>query len=395
MTSEQIPLGQKEDQRLEFKSRDALQDRFKIGREVVGMLNAEGGEIWVGLAEEASRAVRVEPIEKVEVERKALRDFLVDTIEPPLSSEEIEIRIVPDDQGGSVLKIQVQPNENRRPYAVLKQSLWDFRLRIDERLRPMSREEIFRRARDASRKKDGQRQALNAAIAKVQAAREKVKRFPKGTFWLHFEPVDDLSIGVRDPVFHELVEDPALTGNRRSGKHFARASARPVPTRAGVRWAWVDRDREEDVFEVEVGRSGNMTFRANLKFFFRTDEKRHLWPYTLVEYPTSAFRVAGFIYRELASGSGLVVVEPALLDIEDWGLWGGDPTRINVEDLQYYTESPDLIWEKPLVFDMAEIQDEPDRCGFRLLRRIYEAFGYRETEIPFFDRDTGRLVLSE
>jgi len=37
---------------------------------------------------------------------------------------------------------------------------------------------------------------------------------------------------------------------------------------------------------------------------------------------------------------------------------------------------------------------EPDRCAFRLIRRVYEGFGHREDAIPAeFDRASGQLLL--
>ena len=53
------------------------------------MLNAEGGEIWVGLREEEGRAVAVERIENVERELQALADYLADVVEPPLGPKEL------------------------------------------------------------------------------------------------------------------------------------------------------------------------------------------------------------------------------------------------------------------------------------------------------------------
>jgi hypothetical protein len=59
-------------------------------------------------------------------------------------------------------------------------------------------------------------------------------------------------------------------------------------------------------------------------------------------------------------------------------------------------EGVDAIAERPLVFTTEEFLLETDYCGFRLLRRIYQAFGLREDDIPQeFDRRTGRLVLPE
>ena len=45
--SRPIPLDERESDVLEFKSREALREPFAIGREVVAMLNAGGGEVWM------------------------------------------------------------------------------------------------------------------------------------------------------------------------------------------------------------------------------------------------------------------------------------------------------------------------------------------------------------
>ncbi len=54
----------------------------------------------------------------------------------------------------------------------------------------------------------------------------------------------------------------------------------------------------------------------------------------------------------------------------------------------------DLVVE--LEFSAEQIQQEPDRCGYRLVERVYEAFSYRREQIPEeFDQKTGRLILPE
>jgi predicted HTH transcriptional regulator len=106
--SDGIPLGQRESQRLEFKGADALKDPEKIAREVVAMLNAEGGEIWVGLREEEGRAVAVEAIPNAEAEGRRLLDYLVDTVEPPLRGNEVDVK--PQNEGeGTVLRVVAAP----------------------------------------------------------------------------------------------------------------------------------------------------------------------------------------------------------------------------------------------------------------------------------------------
>ena len=77
-----IPLGQPEGERLEFKGRDVLRHLSNVSREVVAMLNASGGDIWIGLVEEQGRAVRVEAIENPAREINRLRDHFSDAIEP-------------------------------------------------------------------------------------------------------------------------------------------------------------------------------------------------------------------------------------------------------------------------------------------------------------------------
>lgn len=393
MTSEQFPLGQKEGQRLEFKGRDILRrdrknrnNREKIGREVVGMLNAVGGEIWIGVAEEGGIARRFEPIEDAETERRALRDYLVDSIEPPISSE-VEVEIVTTTEGEEVLRLRARPDEARKPYALLRKTLRDFVIRVDERLRPMGRDEVLRPPKKTQ-------DALQKAMDRVQKAREQVERFPNGTFWLHFEPVEKLSIEVQDPIFKDLVLDPALTDNRRTGSHFARASDGPDLVKEGVRWGGRDHKTGLVFQEVTVKRSGTLSFRVALDFFHLQREPNQLWPGMLVEYPTSAFRIARYIYRKWGA-STRNVIECALLDIEGWGLRSGDPASFRFRYLRFYEEARDLVWEEPLVFTKDEILGEPDRCGFRLVRRIYEAFGHPEDSIPFFDRKSRRLVLPE
>jgi hypothetical protein len=52
--------------------------------------------------------------------------------------------------------------------------------------------------------------------------------------------------------------------------------------------------------------------------------------------------------------------------------------------------------EDPLRFTYEEIRRTPDRCAFRLVRLLYEAFGFPEGAVPpEYDRRSGRLVLSD
>ena len=128
-------LGKAESDHLEFKEAAALRRPANIGREVVGFLNAGGGDIWVGVEEKDGRAVGFQPIADIERARSALLDHLIDTIEPPFRSDEVDVKCE-----GDLIHVTVKKGM-RLPYAQ-RDSGRRFWIRIDHRLREMSREEI-------------------------------------------------------------------------------------------------------------------------------------------------------------------------------------------------------------------------------------------------------------
>lgn len=57
-------------------------------------------------------------------------------------------------------------------------------------------------------------------------------------------------------------------------------------------------------------------------------------------------------------------------------------------------DKDEIVAAGPLTFSFNEVQEEPDRCAFRLVRRIYEAFGLFEEDMSSeFDRESGRMIL--
>jgi len=83
--------GKAESDRLEFKEEAVLERPASIGREVVGFLNADGGDIWIGVKEEHERAVGYESIPDIEQARRSLLDHLIDTIQPQFRPEEVKL----------------------------------------------------------------------------------------------------------------------------------------------------------------------------------------------------------------------------------------------------------------------------------------------------------------
>jgi len=68
MTRLEAPIGQREDQRTEFKRAEALRRLEPISHAVVSMLNASGGNVWIGVIEQDERWQGVEPIENADRE---------------------------------------------------------------------------------------------------------------------------------------------------------------------------------------------------------------------------------------------------------------------------------------------------------------------------------------
>lgn len=376
-----VPLGKKEDSRLEFKSADALKDPEKIAREVVAMLNAEGGEVWVGLREEAGRAVAVEPVAAHEIEERRLLDFLVDTIEPPISGGEVSIGGA-DEGEGAVLRIVVNPDPAHKPYAFLRKGGRHFVIRVGDRIRPMVRDEIFPRGPERGR------EALERAEANVLEDRNSVLKAGAKLLWLRMEPATPVSLDIQNPLYEELLQDPRKTQNRLSGWNFSNFQNRPR-----LRQDKLVTD-PEDLLAVEIRSDGGLLFSVPLEFLYWKGEQSQIWPPVLLEYIVSAFRTARSIYGGHLQPRDTIVIDLVISGLKGWQLRPGTPGAWHRRAV-VFSKADDFVLIKPLAFFFEEIEAEPDRCGYRLIERIYEAFGFRRESIPFFDPETGRLVLPE
>jgi len=378
--SDSIPLGQRENQRLEFKGADTLKEPEKIAREVVAMLNAEGGVVWVGLREEEGRAVAVEAIVKAETEGRRLLDYLVDTIEPPLSGHEVDVE--PRDEGeGAVLRIVVAPDPARKPYAFLRKGGRHFVVRFKDRIRLMTRDELLAR--------DQGPQALESAEARIREEKGAILKQGGGLFWLRLQPVPEVEVELDG----DLLIAPELSGNRRVGWSFVNSDRSPVLLPDRLVTAPEVRRR------VEIRRDGGMVFEVPLEDLSlgRQGQEKELWPGALLEFPASAFRLAKVIYGGRLNPGDLVLADLAILGIRGWILRGGTPGQMPILNTPHgYDSSDDLLWESPLRFDSAEIGASPDGCAYRLVRRVYEAFDFSEDAIPeWFSRQSRRLVFPE
>ncbi len=382
--SRELPLGRKEDFHLEFKAREALKDPEKIAREVVAFLNAEGGEVWVGLREENGRAVAVEPIADPDRDARRLLDYLIETVEPSPATE-IRVEVIEAEGEGPVLQVAVRPEQGRGPYAFLRKGGRHFVKRIADRIRPMSREEVFGAKDDRD-----QSSPLRNTVERARAERNRRQEQEKAGLWLRLEPAEPIEIDLQDPRVETLLSEPESSGNRREGWTFSRFQFRPEVRRDHLSTA------PEELLSVEIHRQGRITFSAPLPVLQERGEPREIWPPVLSELVVSALRVAAEVYRGVFSPEAAIVVDVALIGVKGWRLRPGTPVSLTrfrlIPPAQF--EDDDFLLDRPLVVPAGDLLDNPDSIGYRLIERVYEAFGLRREQIPqVFDPVTRRLVL--
>jgi hypothetical protein len=117
----------------------------------------------------------------------------------------------------------------------------------------------------------------------------------------------------------------------------------------------------------------------------------------LLELVVSVSRLAGRVYLEHRrhGAEGSVLADLAFRGLGGWRLRPFSPASVRYPFAAPSTfDQPDLVTPDPLLLGLPEIIDEPDECGFRLVRRVYEAFGYFEEFIPReFDRKRRKLTI--
>jgi hypothetical protein len=381
-------LGRRENQHLELKSSGALNEPSDVAREVVGMLNADGGEVWIGVGEEDGKAVSIEAIPAPERARDRLRDYLLEVVDPSPTADEVTIELVPPETDPALVVVKVRPpgrRAGRQPFAFRKRGGWHFVRRTGARNHPMSRQEIF----GGSGERD--EPEVDRAVQKLEEARRAIE---SPGLWVGLQPARQLDLDPEDDRFGRIALDPSFTGNRRAGWHFARSSSQPKPVKSGIEWGLRD-EPQGPITRVELTEDGGARFWAALEHLQWKGDEREIWPLALLELPVSALRIARFLYQGLLEPEDRVATDLALLGAAGWGLRKGTPGGFFSSSRLSRLEEPELVW-KPLLFPFREIDEAPDRCGFRLVRRVYHAFGFRETEMPRqYDQASEKLLLPE
>jgi hypothetical protein len=389
------PLGTREDLHTEFKRVDALKDPANIAREVVGFLNADGGRIWIGFGESDGVADSVESVSDPGRQQDRLRDALVDLIEPaPIIGREVEIEFVPfpADQTRGVLTVDVKRGE-RGPYALLRQTMRAYLMRTGSRLRPMTREELAKFfALGSSHKPDHE-------MAKIEELDEDMVKWSEDFRGLKvtLRPVEKVELQLQAEKLLPLLHEPRLSGNRPFGWNFTSRYSDLKPFHPnGYRFG-----EKGSVQWLEVHETGEIEFSAGLARLQWKGEAKSIWPFALLELPTSVVRLARTLYGEHAkkppSTEAHIVLGLGIFGIRGWTLAPYSPNSIGY---QFPLSKPsefneeDHFFGKAVVVTYRELDAKPDRCAHALVRQVYRAFQYEEDKIPVeYNRESGQLTI--
>jgi hypothetical protein len=404
-----VPIGICESQRLEFVDKKTLEDPQKIAREIVGMLNQEGGEIWIGIGGDSDGVgSELQNIEEVDREVSRLLDVVLDRIEPaPLSAE-----VIIDKQGTekrNVIRIRVEPILERRPYALLQQAGRHFVRRLGADNLYLSRfelEQLF----SSSRIPSSEQPAWKLRIEDLIKDRASLIAQKPSSLWLRIVPVESVELVEKGRErLERLLRDPALSNNRRTGWNFTSRFHEPESDHDGLV------TRRGDATEVRVRRHGEIRFRVTLigcswadriggRWPVGTDPHRTFYSTSLIEYPVSVFRLAAeifgddMVFQPLMQDDSIFLIDFFVTGLDGWLLRPHDPEEISsaITEPHESHRGSILTLEEPLRITAGELQSNPDRQGLRILRYFYRSFGFTESDIPrYFDQDTGRLKLPE
>lgn len=406
---DELPLGKSESELLEFKGRDALKDRRILGRAVVAFLNTQGGEVWVGIREEGGRAASLEPIPDVDGEREALLDYLADSIEPSPGEGEILVEPVTVDEGG-VLRVTVSQGSHG-PYAHASPSGGRYFLsRLASRIRPMTRDQL-RRAFQDSEEPRGRPEEVKRRLLEE---RERFQRLGTKRIWMQIAPVEELKIDLEAEELRELLEAPEASGNRRAGRVVVGYGETELRDN-GLVLRWPPRHwGPEDVYwrETEIRKDGAITYTAPMDAVLgvpprgasQEERQRRISPLALLELTVSLMRLAVHVYEPRLAEESRLWADLALVGLRGLTLRpssSAEPRKQERVRHDIFTEGrefpeADFTLLSPVGLTVGELAREPDRCAFRLVSLVYEAFGFSEKDIPpEFDRRAGRLMLFE
>lgn len=386
--TETVPFGEAAGPNLAFEAVGALQQPERIAREVVAMLNTDGGDLWVGLEEMSGRAARATPVDH-DARRRVL-DILVQFVEPAIGEDTCEVTEVPV-EGGAVLRVRVRADASGRPYALVRQGAREFVMRTSDRMRPMSREELETLLRETPPPSADLSRARRSLIE-----RRDSHLSPGLWVGVAFAPAAHLKL---EPSAERILSALRGVSSRSDGAqtafHLLSRYGQPVLGAGEV-------EIETPHHSLLLRESGSSDLHVSAdrlrgRVHGVGGDDRAIDPNVLINYGAALTRLYGTLIQQ-----DLLVVSPesgVLLDAALRGVQGArmaDPAPsygIIGRERSLPGSDPDLVFEGPMELPARELTERPDRCAFLLISRIYHAFGLESDAIPYYRRDLERFVF--
>ena len=132
---------------------------------------------------------------------------------------------------------------------------------------------------------------------------------------------------------------------------------------------------------IEVRRTGEIRFRAPIaRLEWRA--ARTLYPYALVELPTSVVRLAARLHAEHSgTAEDRVLLDIGLIGVQGKQIRPGAPGSIAYE-LESTTLEAETVRAEPQEATGRDLAESPDACAWRALTALYLRLGLLEDRMP-------------
>ena len=411
-----------ERQHLEFKvtlNHQDDPDRLELLRDIVSLANASGGYLIIGIRDDGEgHAQKYEPdmIGDRQKIKQAITSLCLDHIRDRIDGLEIRLRTV---RSNPLVIVRI-PTSIRIPHMVTFQNHTDFYTRYEDGKREMTLSEIREAfSRDLIARQlasiETQLQTIRSTQAAPQQGKkeeeiqegivprflsiedgntladETFRRFSKEVGDQPFfrvsvtptSPKGDL-IDVDSESMRNLINNPP--GSRSAGWNM-KATYRQIERFAdGIRRG----DRDENYLELLSNCHMEFWTPLNENFCWRQSpeefsKRPRLYPYPVVEYPTTFLRLYRAIVDSLEISKDFIV-DLRYLNLKGYILAPYAPNAIGFMFADSYSNP---FEDKQLYVTRKTIKNdfEPDQTAYELIQIVYAAFGFDASKIPFFTNE--------
>jgi len=418
-------IGREENQRLEFKENYGRDDNKEIAKDICSFANADGGYIVIGARvamENKLKCIGFSSVVDPEILRQRIIQVVLDCVSERIAG--LQTRVYQTSSGEQVVLIYIPPSL-QKPHMVTKDKRTDFWKRYLEDTRLMTIAEIRDAAINGSdifllqniikqndyiAKQFQFRQSADL-IAEVSQDRGRVAGITN---------VDTL-LRSMDHLFEYAVQNDryfrlTITPHNLRGGLFNPSDAKiqeilsnPPQQRAH---GW----NMKSIAPIRIYAAGlesetlnnrylyylNLLTSGHLEFWTPIDDhfcwnqdpqemERHprLYPYAATEHPISFLRLAKALYQQLNLSC------PYNWRMQYWNLQGCIllPYHPGIVDFDYPFNHPIPYKDLHFMRDANLDADfDPDASALILIEKLYQAFTYSRSHIPFFDKNGQFLV---